>query len=251
MEDRSKAEEGEEGPPAEDEMTLKPEKLEIREEDAGTLILDYESRLEEGLMMVPLAFFLIACCSILAWFSDIAAIAITAAWLGISIALFALIDPFNEYYRIDRDTGEMRRVRAYGKKEWGSKVGSLRDAVFFGFDGRLVTRRRRPSYWTHRIVLFFGEGKTTPLTGWIMEPEQTLVPHVEPLKKALGVPFRELESDAERRPHPGPYTMDTVFEYDRGGAARMNSTGRQFRFIVKLGVGGFLLAALLAAIFAK
>ena len=92
---------------------------------------------------------------------------------------------------------------------------------------------------------------TTPLTGWVAEPEQTLRPHVDPLEKALGIPFREMELEAERKPHPGPYTMETVFEYDRGGAAWMRSVGRQFRFIVKLIVGGFLMAALLAAVFTR
>lgn len=122
-------------------------------------------------------------------------------------------------------------------------MGNLQDAVFFGFDGQLQTRRN-VSYWLYQITLFFQDGKTLPLTDWEQKPDETLRPHVDPLEKALKVPYRELQLEGERKNHPGPINMDTVFEYDEGKAARGMAIQRYTSRLMKT-VGVALVVTLL------
>ena len=140
--------------------------LELREEE-NSLVVDYESLLEKRLIAIPFLFFLMALLTFFLWLEGDLPLSVPGIWLGIGFGVAALFEPFNEYYRVDRYTGEIRKIKAYGKWEWGRPLGNLRDAVFFGFDGRYKIRRLASQFWVYRITLFFKDGTTAPLTSTV------------------------------------------------------------------------------------
>ncbi len=209
--------------------------LKLRDEE-DSLGVDYKSKLEKRLLLIPFFFLLIASWMFAGWFDGDIPLIMTTIFVGLAFGLAVVFFPFNEYYRVDRHTGEIRSIKAYGRWEWGRPLGNLRNAVFFGFDGRYGADRYT-QFWTYQLTLFFKDGTTTPLSNWKREPRPTLEPHVAALEKALKIPYRALQVEAERKAQLGPFSPDTSFDYYEGEEAKKQELKRAGIFFLKVAAG--------------
>ena len=101
----------------------------------------------------------------------------------------------------------------------------------------------------HRIglTLYFEDGSTARLSRAEADYETALSPHIEPLSRELGVPFRLWKTAREtgvlRKPHPGPVTLETIFETESVKDVRF---ARQKRWLALVALivflGGFVQA---------
>ena len=104
-------------------------------------------------------------------------------------------------------------------------------------------------HFQHQIglTLYFEDGSTAPLSRAEADYETALSPHIEPLSRELGVPFRLWKTAREtgvlRKPHPGPVTLETIFETESVKDVRF---ARQKRWLALVALivflGGFIQA---------